>query len=90
MYDRIKLFGRVQGVFFRDSARRKGRSLGLSGYASNLRDGSLEIVAAGDTRKIQALFEWAKRGPIFARVERYEIDKVKIAEPLEGFKIKYD
>ena len=43
----IKIFGKVQGVFFRSSARQKAGELGLSGFAENLADGSVEIEAEG-------------------------------------------
>ena len=45
---RLRIRGRVQGVFYRASARRKARDLGLTGYAENLGDGSVEIVTEGD------------------------------------------
>lgn len=89
-FRRMQLWGRVQGVFFRDVATRRGRKLGLAGYAQNLPDGSLEIVAEGQKAKVDALFEWAKRGPFLARVDRFEFDEVQIEEPVEGFEIKYD
>lgn len=89
VYDRMLLFGRVQMVLFRDSARRRAKSLGLQGYTRNLKDGSLEIVAEGDKNKIRELFDWAKRGPIFARVDRYEIGTVDLPEIFNDFIIKY-
>ena len=89
-FRRMRLFGRVQRVLFRDSATRYGRKLGLSGYTRNLPDDSLEIVAEGQKAKVDALFEWAKRGPLFARVDRFEFDEVRIEKPMEGFEIKYE
>lgn len=89
VFDRIKVFGRVQRVLFRDSARRRAKALGLLGYVKNLPDGSVEIVAAGAKDKISELFEWAKRGPIFARVDRFEIDTVSLPEDFKDFMILY-
>ena len=89
-FRRMRIFGRVQGVFFRDAATRRGRKLGLIGYAQNSPDGSLAIVAEGQNAKVDALFEWAKRGPLFARVDRYEFDEIKIEEAIAGFEIKYE
>jgi acylphosphatase len=87
VYERMRVFGRVQGVLFRDSARRRAKSLGLKGYVKNLEDGSLELVAKGE--KVRELFEWAKRGPIFARVDRYEFDSVNLNGELKDFAIRY-
>ncbi|HEY4527997.1 MAG TPA: acylphosphatase [Candidatus Paceibacterota bacterium] len=88
-YQKMRVFGRVQRVLFRDSARRRAAASGLTGYVRNAEDGSLEIVAAGDGAKVAELFEWAKRGPIFARVDRYEISVVSFQETFGDFIIKY-
>ena len=78
----IIAFGRVQGVFFRDNTRKKAVELGLKGYAKNLPDGNVEIVAQGDEEKIIELIEFIKKGPGIAKVENI---KVKHKEP-ENFK----
>jgi acylphosphatase len=88
-YDRMRVFGRVQMVLFRDSAKRQASSLGLSGYVKNLADGSVEIVAKGEKEGVTKLFEWAKRGPIFARVDKYEIDTISMSKDLSDFTIEY-
>ena len=74
--------GRVQGVFFRDNTRRKATELGLKGYAKNLLDGNVEVVAQGDEEKLNELIEFIKRGPGIAKVENI---KIKHKEP-ENFK----
>ena len=89
IYDRMQVFGRVQRVLFRDTARRRAKGLGLVGYVRNAQDGSLEIIAAGAKEKVAELFDWAKRGPIFARVDRYEINTVSFPEVFNDFIIKY-
>ena len=60
--------GRVQGVFFRDSTRRIAESLGLTGYAINLPDGNVEVLACGDPEKIGELGAWLQQGPPMSRV----------------------
>jgi acylphosphatase len=60
--------GRVQGVFFRDSARKEAERLEVSGSARNLGDGTVEIVAEGDEDAVQRLIEWARSGPSHADV----------------------
>ena len=62
--------GRVQGVFFRDSTRRVAESLGLTGYAINLPDGDVEVLASGDDASLEKLREWLRDGPPHARVDQ--------------------
>lgn len=61
--------GRVQGVFFRASAREQALRLGVSGHAKNLRDGNVEVLACGDAQALDALEVWLQHGPPTARVE---------------------
>ena len=60
--------GRVQGVFFRASARAEAVRLGLTGYAKNLTDGSVEVLACGDAAALEELQRWLQLGPPSARV----------------------
>ena len=55
--------GRVQGVFFRDSTRRVAESLGVTGYAVNLSDGDVEVLACGELAAIDELARWLYGGP---------------------------
>jgi acylphosphatase len=64
--------GRVQGVYFRASAQREARRLGLSGWVKNRPDGSVEILAEGEEAAIRELYGWAQKGPSAARVERVD------------------
>ena len=66
---RFIVSGKVQGVFFRASARDQARRLDLSGHAKNLADGSVEVIACGDNANIEALERWLQTGPAAARVE---------------------
>jgi acylphosphatase len=68
----LHIRGRVQGVFFRASAQREARRLGLSGWVKNRADGSVEIVAEGEELSIRELYGWAQKGPTAARVDRVE------------------
>jgi acylphosphatase len=47
--------GRVQGVWYRDSTQRQAQALGISGYARNLPDGRVEVLACGETAALQRL-----------------------------------
>lgn len=63
-----RVTGRVQGVWFRGATRQKALQLGLSGYAKNLNDGRVEVVACGDQSAIEQLHEWLWQGPSGAKV----------------------
>lgn len=79
--------GRVQGVFFRVSTQRKAVKLGVSGYAKNLPDGRVEVLAFGDHEPMEALIEWLHRGPPGARVEKLEIQEHSVPD-WQGFEIR--
>ena len=66
---RFLVEGRVQGVFFRAGTREQALALGLAGYARNLADGRVEVLAAGDGHAIEALAQWLEDGPPRARVD---------------------
>jgi acylphosphatase len=66
---RILVRGRVQGVFFRRAAAEQARALGVTGWACNLNDGSVEIVGEGKRQTLQLLLAWANHGPPHARVD---------------------
>lgn len=70
---RIIVRGRVQGVGYRDWARREALELGLSGWVRNRRDGSVEILAAGDAAGLAALADRCRTGPCGARVDAVEM-----------------
>jgi acylphosphatase len=65
--------GRVQGVFFRASAQREARRMGLTGWVKNRADGSVEMLAEGDEDGLKDLIAWANRGPSASRVERVDV-----------------
>ncbi|HJL15076.1 MAG TPA: acylphosphatase [Sandaracinaceae bacterium LLY-WYZ-13_1] len=64
--------GRVQGVFFRASASREARQLGLTGYVKNRKDGAVELVAEGEEDQVKDFLSWAQHGPSTARVDKVE------------------
>lgn len=67
---RLQISGRVQGVWFREAMRLEAERLGVTGWVRNRPDGSVEAVAQGTDAAVDALVEWAHRGPPQARVER--------------------
>lgn len=79
--------GRVQGVYFRASARDEAQRLGVSGYAKNLRDGRVEVLMCGDDEATEAFRAWLREGPPQAVVTELECENV--ADPgLSHFDIR--
>ncbi len=64
----LKIHGRVQGVFYRQSTFEMANSLGLTGWAKNCLDGSVEAVFEGEKAAIDQAIEWCEQGPPSARV----------------------
>lgn len=88
---RVHLFvsGRVQGVFFRTETQRKAKKFGVSGFVSNLPDGRVEAILEGEKEKVEKVIKWAKRGPFFARVEKFDVSWEEYRGEFEGFEIVY-
>ena len=84
---RVIVHGRVQGVFFRDTVRRRAESLGVAGSATNRADGAVEAVFEGAEEDVAVLVDLCRRGPGRAAVDRIEVFE---EEPLgdEGFRIR--
>ncbi len=70
----IKIFGRVQRVIFRRSARRKARRLNIKGFARNEIDDSVYIEAEGEEENLKQFLDWCRKGPFFAKVEKVEFE----------------
>lgn len=65
--------GRVQGVFYRASAKAKADELGIMGFVQNFPDGKVYIEAEGSDEKLDQFKVWCSEGPPRAQVERVEI-----------------
>ncbi|HEB60035.1 MAG TPA: acylphosphatase [Gammaproteobacteria bacterium] len=81
MCRRCLVSGRVQGVFFRASTQARAQELGVSGYARNLPDGRVEVLACGAETQVAALCDWLWRGPTYAKVEQVRCEPVDVAPP---------
>lgn len=84
---RFVVSGRVQGVFFREGARSEALRLGLRGYAENLPDGSVEVVAEGDATAVEHLSRWLRQGPPRASVANVEAS-YESPEGVAGFTVR--
>lgn len=81
--------GKVQGVFYRASARDTAVSLGLKGYVKNLPDGNVELVAEGLRGKLDQIIEWCKTGPADANVTEIRTTFSASIGEFDNFHIQY-
>ena len=78
--------GRVQGVGFRNFVQREARRLGVRGYAKNLGEGRVEVLAAGKAQAVEELMGLVARGPRWAEVRQVEVKEAPMVN-CEGFQI---
>jgi acylphosphatase len=78
----IKVFGRVQGVFFRASTKARADQLNIKGYVRNENDGSVFIIAEAEENNINTFIKWCESGPKNADVLRCEVQEA----PVNGYK----
>ena len=88
MSTRFLVSGKVQGVCFRASTREQARRLGLRGYARNLHDGRVEVLAMGTDDAIEALAAWLWQGPPSARVDAVDRQDGGESNEHDGFTIR--
>ena len=79
--------GRVQGVFFRESLRRRARELGLRGYVRNLPDGRVEAVFEGEEGAVQGAVRYARAGPGLARVTEVDVREEPYSGEFDAFEV---
>lgn len=85
---RFLVSGRVQGVFFRASTRQQALRLGLTGYARNLPDGRVEVMAVGEAAALEVLAQWLWQGPPAAEVRDVRVVELEMdadEQKLMGF-----
>ena len=83
---RVVVHGEVQGVFFRDTARREASGHGVSGWVRNTAEGTVEAVFEGRPDAVERLVGFAREGPSGAAVQRVETFEEE-PEGLTGFHI---
>jgi acylphosphatase len=73
---RLLVSGFVQGVFFRDTAQRQARILGVGGHVRNLHDGRVELMVEGEAAAVEEMTAWARRGPSRAEVTSVDVEEL--------------
>jgi acylphosphatase len=84
---RVVIHGWVQGVFFRDSVRRRARVAGIAGWVRNNWDGTVEAVFEGEAGAVERLIDFCRQGPRGAQVDRVEVID-EDPEGVSGFEIR--
>lgn len=84
---RILIHGWVQGVFFRDTVRRRAQHAGIAGWVCNNWDGTVEAVFEGEAGAVERLIAFCREGPRGARVDRVQVTEEE-PEALSGFEIR--
>lgn len=83
----LRIRGRVQGVFFRESALKKAADFGLGGFARNELDDSLYIEIEGEEASLNEFVNWCHDGPPMARVDEIEVEEDNQIKGFNGFEI---
>ena len=82
----LRIIGKVQGVFYRVTAKRKADDLGLSGFVRNEEDGSVYLEAVGEEEALYKFIKWCNMGPSGAVVEKVDVNFLT-AKEFDGFNI---
>ena len=85
----VLISGKVQGVGFRNFTQMNAKQLGINGYAKNLANGKVEVIAEGDKSQLDALIVLLNEGPRFARVDSLEVDERSFTGEYKAFDIRY-
>jgi len=85
----VLVYGRVQGVFFRDFTRRQAHRFGVKGWVRNLMDGSVEIMAEGDEENLKLFLDEVRKGPPLAVVEKLDVEWMDFKGEFLDFRITF-
>jgi acylphosphatase len=80
--------GKVQGVYYRASAAKKAQELGVTGYAQNLSDGRVKLVAEGSPAQLVSLRQWCNDGPPAADVDMVNATEDSATGEFTGFEVR--
>ncbi len=87
---KIYIEGFVQGVGFRYFAYRKSQECDVHGYARNLRDGHVQVLAEGEQNCVDRFLALLRRGPVGARISGFHIDQMSYTGNYKEFTILFD
>jgi acylphosphatase len=80
--------GKVQGVWYRGNTQNQAQMLDITGYAHNLPDGRVEVLACGEAEAVEALKQWLWQGPTMAQVNDVQCEEIQLESPPTEFSIR--
>jgi len=86
---KARVYGKVQGVWFRDNTREKARELNLCGWVRNCSDGSVETIVSGNYDSVKTMVDWLHLGSPHSHVRRVVIDELDFDSSFRSFTITY-
>jgi acylphosphatase len=84
----LRIYGLVQGVFFRESMRQQAAQLKITGWVRNRSDGTVEAIVQGNAQAIERIIDWARCGPPAARVDGVDVEPLLDDPDYTGFEKK--
>lgn len=85
---KVRISGRVQGVWFRQSTREQAAGLGVTGWCRNCPDGGVEAVFQGEQEVVQRIIDWCHEGPKMARVDQVNVAWLNASDGFDDFEIR--
>jgi acylphosphatase len=85
----IIIYGMVQGVGFRFETIMQARALGLNGWVMNMSNGAVEAIFEGDSKDVENVIEWCKKGPTGAIVDNVDVELQQYKGEFKNFDIRY-
>ncbi len=85
---RVRIYGKVQGVFYRLSTQKAAQKAGVTGWVRNMSDGSVEAVFEGNQATVDSVLEWCHDGPDRAHVERVIIQNEPYSNQYNDFTVR--
>ncbi len=85
----MRVYGIVQGVFFRAVTEETATNLGLTGWVRNRRDGSVEAVFEGEARAVEKAVKWCGEGPPASRVDRVDVEREDYTGEFDSFRVTF-
>lgn len=90
LHVRVKIYGQVQGVFFRAAAKEKANKFNVTGFIMNEPDGAVYIEAEGEKDNLEKFLNWCHKGPQGSKVERIDYQEHNELKNFKNFKIVHE
>ncbi len=84
---RVRITGRVQGVYFRAETQSAAQRIGVTGWVRNVRDGSVEAVFEGEAHRVREMVAWCWKGSPFSRVDDVEVIEEPYRNEFQDFRV---